>query len=350
MEKILITGISGRVGMKIASTLHKQYEIIGIDFQKPSSDEKIHDFFLIDLSSDESVKKGFDKIINKHGKEFHSVIHLAAFYSFKNNDFAPYQKITIDGTKRLLEALTNANPKQLIFSSTLLVYKPCNPGEKISEGSPVEPTWAYPKSKVITEKLITTFLRDYPAVILRIAGCYDEGCHSIPIAQQIKRIYEKSFKRHFYPGNLSSGAPYLHFDDLTDAIVQTINKQKEIADNEIFLLGEEETMSYEDLQDEISYLLWDHPCKTWKIPKPLAKLGAYLENAVPFIKDPFIQPWMIDLSDDYYALDISKAKNQLGWNPQKSLKKELPEIIKKLKEDPKIWYKSNKLNPPRYLK
>lgn len=65
--------------------------------------------------------------------------------------------------------------------------------------------------------------------------------------------------------------------------------------------------------------------------------------------DPFIKPWMIDRADDHYELDISRARNLLGWEPKHRLPDRLPIIIQKLKENPVKWYKENKLEVPSWL-
>ena len=59
--------------------------------------------------------------------------------------------------------------------------------------------------------------------------------------------------------------------------------------------------------------------------------------------DPFIKPWMIDLSDDHYALDISRARTLLGWEPRHSLRNTLPTMLNDLKSDPAGWYQENDL-------
>ena len=64
---------------------------------------------------------------------------------------------------------------------------------------------------------------------------------------------------------------------------------------------------------------------------------------------PFIKPWMIDLADDHYALDITKARNVLGWEPKQSLRRTLPKMVAALKSDPVKWYRQNKLEPPSWL-
>lgn len=342
MEKIIITGVNGRIGNRLYDKLRDNYEIIGVDNESTSNIDKDH-YYNIDFSSEKDIAKGFESIFKDHGKKIYSVIHLIAYYSFQDKGYEPYQNITVDGTHHLLKALSRACIGQLIFTSTLLVYASCDFHETINEDSPLKPRWEYPKSKIAAENLIFSRNGEYPAVFLRIAGCYDENCHSIPLSQHIKRIYEKSFKSHFYPGDLRAGAPYLHFDDLISAIALCLDKRDQLNKNEIFLLGEEETLSHKELQISIGKLLWNKPWKTLRIPKWFAKLGAYIEQLIPCVKKSFIRPWMIDLTEDYYSLDITKSKRILNWQPHHLLKDTLPTMIEKLKNDPAKWYKSNHL-------
>jgi nucleoside-diphosphate-sugar epimerase len=53
-----------------------------------------------------------------------------------------------------------------------------------------EEAWDYPRSKIEAERVIREERGNIPAVILRIVGVYDDYGHTIPIAQQIARIYE----------------------------------------------------------------------------------------------------------------------------------------------------------------
>jgi dTDP-D-glucose 4,6-dehydratase len=55
---------------------------------------------------------------------------------------------------------------------------------------------------------------------------------------------------------------------------------------------------------------------------------------------------MVDLADDHYALDISRAQNVLGWQPTHSLRDALPKMVGALKTDREKFYKQNKLGEP----
>ena len=85
-------------------------------------------------------------------------------------------------------------------------------------------------------------------------------------------------------------------------------------------------------------------------PAAQAKFGAWVENHTPFMKNEFIQPWMITVADDHYDLDISRAKQVLNWSPRHALDKTLPMMINSLKHHPIAWYKKNGLHMPESLK
>lgn len=347
---ILITGSCGRIGIASVKKFVKDYHVVGFELLKAFYASATEELVPCDLSSDESVHQALAHIRSFYGTHIKAVIHLAAYYSFSQEHLELYDKITVEGTRRLLRGLQSFQVDQFIFSSTMLVHAPCQVGQKINEESPIDPRWAYPLSKVKTEKVIHEERKNIPALILRISGVYDDDCHSIPIANQIQRIYENQMNAHLFAGDISHGASFLHMDDLVDAIVKAVELQKELPDELVLLLGEPTVYSYEHLQKRISSLLFDKELITHCLPKPLAKMGAWIENYTPFVPHTFIQPWMIDLADDHYDLDISKAKRYLNWEPKHSLDSALPTIISDLKKDPIAWYHKNGLNLSEHQK
>ncbi|PIS00968.1 MAG: NAD(P)-dependent oxidoreductase [Chlamydiae bacterium CG10_big_fil_rev_8_21_14_0_10_35_9] len=346
---ILITGCTGRIGFRCAERFAEEFKIIGIDVYLVGHLPGI-ELVGIDLASKKNIEENLDIILERFGNKILSVIHLAAYYNFSKGHWDKYQSITIDGTKKFLEGLLKRfEIEQFIFSSSMLVHAPCKKGEKINEESPLEPKWNYPKSKVITEKLIKDLCKDIPYVILRIAGVYDDMCHSIPLAHQTQRIYEDQLEGHFFPGDLTHGSAFVHLDDLVDAIYSIIQKRKELPKELTMLMGEPSTLSYHEVQKAISQALGKE-WKTYRIPKFIAKIGAWCKQHLPFLKKGFIEPWMISISDDHYELDISKAKELLNWEPKRMLKETIPKWVDFLKEEPIVWYDKNKLEHPSKIK
>lgn len=72
-------------------------------------------------------------------------------------------------------------------------------------------------------------------------------------------------------------------------------------------------MTYGELQRALGKLLHDEDWVTRSIPKAAAKAGAWVENKV-FGEHTFIRPWMVDTADEHYALDLTRARDCLGWD------------------------------------
>jgi nucleoside-diphosphate-sugar epimerase len=340
---IIVTGACGRIGAQICRRMGDQYRIVGFELLKALYASANEELVPVDLGSDESVHQAFMHIRNFYGNRIHSVVHLAAYYSFDNKWSPLYDKITVKGTERLLKALQKFEVEQFIFSSTMLVHAPGDPNQPMDENWPLRGNWGYPASKIETEKMIHEMRGSIPTVIMRIAGIYDDRCHSIPISHQIQRIYEKQLESRVFAGNIHHGASFMHMDDLVDALALAIQKRKSLPPELTILLGEPKTLSYDQLQRQISRLISGKEISTISVPKWFAAMGAWVQCHIPFIPKPFIKPWMIALADDQYTLNISRAKQMLGWEPKRSLEATLPKMIEILKANPSQFYKENGL-------
>ena len=346
-ETVLVTGSRGFIGSAVIERLAGEYVTVGLDRPGAPHPPPAADCIDVDLSSDESVQEGLRAVRDRHGERLASVIHLAAYYDFSGEPSPKYEEITVKGTERLLRGLKQGFwVEQFVFSSTMLVHAPCEPSQRINEDWPLDPRWDYPKSKVQTEELIRARHGDIPYVLLRIAGVYDDTGHSIPLANQMQRIHERWLTSRVYPGDTSRGQAFLHLEDLVDALRLLVRRRAGLPRELTLLLGEPETLSYEELQRAFGRLIHGEEWETTQIPKALAKTGAWLQDNLPLVEEPFIKPFMIDLADDHYALDISHARALLGWEPRHSLRQTLPKMVEVLKADPPAWYEANKLKPP----
>lgn len=347
-EVVIITGSNGLIGYATAKRLAEHFAVVGLIRKGPPYPPRSAEVVSVDVSSDESVQRGLIEVRKRHGGRIASVIHLAAYYDFSGEPSPKYGEVTVRGTGRLLHALQGFDVEQFIFSSTMLVHAPCSVGQRINEDWPLEPKWIYPQSKLQAEELIRAQRGTIPAVLLRLAGVYDDQCHSPPHMHQMQRIFERKLISHVYPGHLEHGQAYLHLDDLVDVFLLLVQQRAHLPPELTLLIGETETLSFGEQQHLLGYLIHGEDWETIQIPKVAAKTGAWLKDAIPG-EDPFIKPWMIDLADDHYALDITRARTLLGWQPQHSLRDTVPKMVAALKANPLGWYKEMKLEPPAWL-
>ncbi|MCM2372527.1 NAD-dependent epimerase/dehydratase family protein [Aporhodopirellula aestuarii] len=341
---VIVTGSAGLLGHPVCSRLaNAGYEVFGFDRvglpEPPKSLEHVRDIEC-DVSDSSSVRAAMQKVHALTNGKLASFVHMAAYYDFSGEESDLYEKVTVNGTDRLLNELEDFECEQFVFTSTMLVHAPCAVGEKISEDSPLEAKWPYPQSKIETERLIREGHPGVNSVFLRIAGVYTDYGRQPTIVQQIKRIYEKDFQGHFFPGNTEAGQSAVHIDDAADAIVRTVERRNSIKPKTAILIGEPDPLSYDALQNLIGKQLYAKEWATLYVPKPVAKVGATVSDAVQG-GNAFIKPYMVDMADDHYALDISRARELLGWEPQHALSTTLPKITAKLKSDPDEWYRLN---------
>ncbi len=345
---ILVTGSSGRIGAAVMRRFAGRFgDVVGFDRKVAEPPPSGCKYIPIEITSDESVRDGLRILREHHGSNIASVIHLAAYYDFFGEPSDLYDEVTVQGTKRLLRGLRELDfdVEQFVFSSTMLVHRPAEPGQFITEDWPIEATWAYPESKVRTEKVIHQERGTIPAVLLRIAGVYDDLSHSIPLAHQMQRINERQLTSRIYSGSTSHGQSFVHMDDLVEAIALVVERRSELPKESPILIGEPETISYDELQHTFARLIHGEELETLEVPgalAPLAKAGAWVMEKLPGA-DEFIKPWMIDRANDHYALDISRARTLLGWEPKRSLRETIPKMVAALKSDPLGFYQKNGL-------
>lgn len=349
-DVVILTGSSGLIGSALARRLADRYTIVGLDRESRPHPPVVAECVCMDITSDESLDLAFQRLRYAYGDKIASVIHLAAYYDFSGEPSEKYEEVTVQGTRRLLRGLQAFEVGQFIFSSSMLVHRPTVPGSPINEDSPVEPRWPYPESKVKAEQVIREERGQIPAVILRIAGVYDDRCHSLPLAHQIQRIFERELTSYVFPGELSHGQAFMHMADLLEAFDAAVERRERAPSELALLVGEPETLSYDEIQREIGRLVHGEEWHTREIPESVAKAGARLQDAIPFGDEPFIKPRMIDFADDHYELDITRAREVLGWEPTRGLRETLPKMIEALEADPARWYRENKLEPPDRLR
>lgn len=348
---VLVTGANGAIGSALVKALQGRYAAVGLDYKCQGSPIECIE---ADISNLDSLTAAIAEFRKRHGDQLAAVVHLAAYYDFTGEENPLYRTVNVEGTGHLMAALQGLRVERLVYTGTMLVHKPTVPGLPLNEHSPLEPKWAYPKSKAEAEEAIRQGAGSMPYAILRLAGMYDEMCHAPTLAHQIQRIREGGLESHVFPGNTSHGQSFVHRDDLIDAIVRTIDARDRLPRQLTLLIGEPSVMSYEALQQELGQLIHGDAWATRSLPKPLAKVGAVaqdlLEKLTPDAVDqgrkPFIRPFMVSLADDHFELDITRARQFLGWEPRHALRNELPNMVRNLQRDAAGFYRANKLEVP----
>ena len=157
VKNILITGGAGYIGSHTAEILIKNKKKVFIVDDLSTGYKKLiikkAKFYKENILNKKKVRK----IIVKNNID--SIIHLAGVLSVGESEKKPkkYNKINVEGTKKLLESIKNTKVKNFIFSSTCAVYK--DGYTKVTENTKLRPTSVYGKTKLQCEKLIRVFCK-----------------------------------------------------------------------------------------------------------------------------------------------------------------------------------------------
>lgn len=343
---VLITGSSGFLGSGLIERLHADHRLIGLDLHAPAEASAHAEFIGIDLTSGQSVAAALQRVHAVHGIRIACVIHLAGYFDLSGEPDPRYDAVTLHGSERLIQALKDFQVEQFVFMSTMLVHQACGHDATIDEESPLDDRFPYRASKIRTEAMLREQHGDIPVVMLRPAGIYDDAGHATFLSHQIARIFERRITAHAYPGDQQAGQPFLHIDDLADALRRLIARRSKLPRETALLLAEDEVLGYGEIQALVGRTLHGEHWATYTIPDVLASGGAWVQDKL-FEQDPFIKPWMVQIASDHYRVDTSRARQLLGWRPEHNMRESLPKILAALQADPVGWYRANGLNPAR---
>ena len=247
-NKILVTGGAGYIGSHTCIALHQAgYDVVVYDNLSNSSVEAINrasklaghpiDFIEGDICDAELLKQVFAE------HQFFGVIHFAGLKAVGESVAKPllYYNNNVSGTIILLEVMTEANVKNLVFSSSATVY-----GDPevlpIDETSPRSCTNPYGQSKLTVEHILEDLaatndgwnlipLRYFNPVGAHPSGQIGEDPNDIPnnlmpyISQvAVGKLEKLSIFGNDYPTVDGTGVrDFIHVTDLAQGHVAALN-------------------------------------------------------------------------------------------------------------------------------
>jgi dTDP-glucose 4,6-dehydratase len=311
--KILVTGGAGFIGSNFIHFVLKNrpdWEVVNLDALTYAGnianledvvDYKNYRFVKGDISSPDDVKKVF-------GEKYGYVINFAAESHVDRSLYDPslFLRTNVLGTQLLLNQALETGVKRFLHVSTDEVYGSLEPEGYFSEASPLIPNSPYAASKASADMVCRSYFKtfDMPVVITRAGNNY--GPYQFP-EKLIPFFITKALNDKPLPlyGDGLNVRDWLYVEDHCQGILTVFEKGK---DGEIYNIGGGNEMT------------------NLKITRMILNILGKPESLIKFVKD---RPG----HDRRYALDYTKVKEGLGWQP----KMKFPEGLKKTVD----WYCNN---------
>ena len=317
--KTLVTGATGFIGKYLVRALVKEGRKVKCLVRKNSDTKFLKDLGVEIFYGDLRIKDSLKGII----KDVNIVYHLAGeIYSKRNSDF---YRINLNGTKNLVEACLPKNLDRFIFLSSIATV---GPNQKhsilLDEQSPCNPVTPYGRSKLEAEKLLMKFFERYkfPAVIIRAPIIYGPSNKSNIITKILHRIQTGRF---IIVGNGKNLRSLCYIDNLIQGLI-SLERFTNIIGKKYFL-ADERPYTYNEIFRTISRQMGIDLNET-HLPSFIGSISGFIFKSLSLIgiySLPFYVTWNMVLD---MACDISKAKEQLYYEPKIDINKGIQKTIR----------------------
>lgn len=238
-KRVLLTGATGFIGSRVAEilALRDGWQVRAL-VHNPGSAARLArlpvDMVHMDLGSPHDLAKvieGCDAIVH---------CAIGTTWGDRNEIF----KVTVEGTRNLLEAARTAKVKRFVHLSTIAVHDPHMSG-LLDETTPIAPPrgYDYAESKAQAERLVLNAAQlGLATVVLRPACVYGPFSH-IFITRPIQALAEDRF-RWIQSADAPSNTVYI--DNLIEAMVKVLEAPVEKIRGEVFTISDPEQMSWRE--------------------------------------------------------------------------------------------------------
>jgi dTDP-glucose 4,6-dehydratase len=311
--KVLVTGGAGFIGSNfIRFLLHARPNVEIVNFDKltyAGNPESLADVAMDPryqfVRGDITDRKAVSELLRRG---FDDVIHFAAETHVDRSieDASPFLSANIIGTQCLLESARNSPRMRFIHISTDEVYGSAPAGMAFKEDAPLDPRSPYAASKASAEHFVTAYANTYgiPSVILRCTNNF--GPFQFP-EKLIPLMIANAGEDKSLPiyGDGMQERDWLFVEDFCRAIDLAIEKA---APGSVYNVSS--GVSQPNLKTVRTILQF--------LGKP--------DSLIQTVQD---RPG----HDRRYALDSSKIRRELGWNPLISFEDGIRKTIE--------WYRAN---------
>jgi nucleoside-diphosphate-sugar epimerase len=318
--RVVVTGATGNVGTSVVRALADDPQIdtvLGLARRTPEWEVPKTEWVAADLAEDESTTRLTDLFAGAD-----AVIHLAWRFQPTHDPVVTWQTNVL-GALRVFEAVASAGVPALVHASSIGAY---SPGPKESPG--VDESWpthgwpdaAYCREKAYLERVLDTFEHKHPmirVVRMRPGFLFKEGA-----ASEQRRI----FGGRFLPGPLlrpdllpvvpgleGLRIQVLHTDDAAEAYRLAVLRDVRGA----FNLAAEPVIDAQVLGELLGARVVSVPGRAVRTALAAA-WGLHLAPASPYLFDAVLR---------LPLLDAARARQELGWQPQRTSTEAIGEFL-----------------------
>lgn len=307
-KKVLLTGATGFVGSRVAECLDNLSDVSLTCVTRREGGSKYGHEVVVDGWD---LNTSWSTVLKNH----YVVIHCAARAHVKKeaveDSLVEYRKVNVAGTLNLVRQAAEAGVKRFIFISSIGVNGNVS-SHPFTEDDEPNPVGYYAQSKLEAERGIFDIQRKTGMEVVIIRPPLVYGPNAPGNFGILMRWVRKGFPLPL--GAIKNRRTFVALDNLVDLIVTCIDHPA--AANQVFLAGDGQDLSTTELLRCVAKAM-GKPSNLISVPAGVLMLGATLLG-----KKVLAQRLLGSLE-----IDISKARNVLGWVPPVSVEEGIARAV-----------------------
>ena len=314
--RVAITGATGNVGTALLRALADEPAvegIVGIARRRPSAQFPKTTFVQADIARDD---------LAPHFEGAGCVVHLAWLIQ-PSRDRQTTWSTNVLGSRRVFEATAAARVPALVYASSVGAYSPGPKDRTVDENWPTDGIASsfYSRDKSDVESILDRIERDHPE--LRVVRLRPSLIFQRAMGVEVKKLFTGRLLPHrllapgripFVPDTPRLRFQVTHTDDVADAYRRAIVGDARGA----FNIAAEPVLDPDALAELFG---------ARKLPVPAGLLRGLVAASWRARLQPTPEGW-VDMGLQTPLLDSTRARTELGWEPQRTAGEALLELVR----------------------
>ncbi|MEJ8544272.1 NAD-dependent epimerase/dehydratase family protein [Brevibacillus borstelensis] len=313
---VLVTGGTGFLGQRLARRLQEQGEQVTVLGRNKRIGEQLQKagirFVCADIADQGAVRDVC------YGKQI--VIHAAAFSS-PWGKYRDMYAVNVEGTRHVVEGCLMHNVERLVHVSTPSLYFAFEDKLGIRESDPLPQRFAnaYAETKYLAEREVdNAFERGLATVTIRPRALFGPGDNAI-----LPRLIRAN-KNRFVP-MIDGGQAVIdltYVDNVVDALLLCMDSPEKTLGSVYNITNGEPVMLIDVLESVFAKL--DMPLRkkavSYRQAYGIASVLELLSRTLLAYREPMLTRYTVGVLAKSQTLDITKAREELGYEPRVSLR------------------------------
>jgi nucleoside-diphosphate-sugar epimerase len=318
--RVVVVGATGNVGTSVVDALAEEARVesvLGLARRLPRVELPKVEWAQADVTRDELVP---------HFRGADCVVHLA-WKIQPSRDAGALRAANVDGSSRVFLAAAEAEVPSLVYASSVGAYSPGPKDRRVDESWPTDGirTSFYSRHKAEVERILDRFEQERPGT--RVVRLRPGLIFKREAATGIRRLFAGPFLPSplLHPRLLPfvPDIPRLRFQGVHSRDVGEAYRLAIVGDvRGAFNVAAEPVLDPE----ELGRLLGARPVP---VPRALARAAAALTWRLHLQPTP---PGWLDLALGVPLLDVTRARDELGWEPRHTAGEALLELLAGMRE------------------